>query len=316
MEYGTEGRLVLRLYFIINPSAGNGRGNKKWEQLKNQLTVPYEIHWTQYAGHTVTIAKQIAQQSIQGDPVCIVAIGGDGTIHEVLNGAGCYEHVYIGAISAGSGNDFARGYVTFEHAQQIEQFLLSGKATTHDYGIVTFGEQKKYFVNNFGIGFDALVADKANQSKLKKALNRFQLGKLSYPYFVLSALFSFKPFTLTVIHNGIETKVEDVWFATVSNQPYFGGGMNLSPTSNSSDGQLEVTIVSNLSKWKLLFLFGSVFVAKHTKLKEVNQFSCRTIILKVSGPLLAHADGEKQLLNEEVSEIQVRVQRNAWKLAK
>ncbi|MEK4627583.1 MAG: diacylglycerol kinase family protein [Solibacillus sp.] len=306
----------MRLYFIINPSAGNGRGEKIWRSFENQLTVPYETYWTQYAGHTLKIAQQIGAQSNKENPVCIIAIGGDGTIHEVLNGAGNFEHVYIGAISAGSGNDFARGYVTFEHAQQVEQFLNNRKAYSYDYGIVTFNNQQKYFMNNFGIGFDALVANIANESKLKKVLNRLRLGKLSYPYFVIHALFTFKPFTITVIHNRNETIVDNVWFATVSNQPYFGGGMNLSPTSNPSDGQLEVTIVSNLSKWKLLFLFGSVFVAKHTKLKEVNQFSCRTIILKVSGPLLAHADGEKQLLNEEVSEIQVRVQRNAWKLAK
>ena len=308
----------MQLHFIINPYAGNGRGKRRWQQFQQQLTVPYEVHWTEYAGHTLDIAKEIAQKTTEHNPACLIGIGGDGTIHEVLNGAAHFKHVYIGAISAGSGNDFARGYKTFENAQQIEQFLsfASTTATRHDYGIAKFNGQEKYFVNNFGVGFDALVAIMANESNLKKSLNKFKLGKLSYPYFVISALFTFKPFQLKVLHNGIEKQYEKVWFATVSNQPYFGGGMNLSPPSNTTDGQLEVTVVSNLSKWKLLFLFGSVFFAKHTQIREVHQFPVKDIQFILDEPVMAHADGEKQKIHDVYNEIQLTVQQQAWKLAK
>ena len=318
MEYGyrKEGRLALQIHFIINPSAGNGRGKKTWHQFEQQLQIPYEIHWTQYAGHTVEIANQIASQATVYHPVCIIAIGGDGTIHEVLNGAAKYENVYIGAISAGSGNDFKRGFASFENAKQIEQFVSLINATSHDYGIARINGQSKIFVNNFGVGFDALVAIMANESKLKKVLNRFKLGKLSYAYFVISALFTFKPFLLTVLQNGQKRVIENVWFVTISNQPYFGGGMNLSPTSNTSDGELEVTTVSNISKWKLLFLFGSVFFAKHTNIKEVHQFACEEITLTVDGLISTHADGEKQLLNEQQTDIHISAKPNGWKLAK
>lgn len=234
----------------------------------------------------------------------------------MVNGAALYENVYIGAISAGSGNDFKRGFATFENAKQIEQFFTFIDATSHDYGIAQFNGQSKFFVNNFGVGFDALVAITANESKLKNSLNRFKLGKLSYPYFVILALFTFKPFRLTVTQDGQQKVVDNVWFTTISNQPYFGGGMNLSPTSNTSDGELEVTVVSNLSKWKLLFLFGSVFFAKHTKLKEVNQFSCKDITLVLDERMAVHADGEKQLVNDKHTEIYLTTKRNGWKLAK
>ena len=306
----------MQVHFIINPSAGNGRGKKTWLQFEQQLQIPYEIHLSQYAGHTVEITHHIASQATVQNPVCLIAIGGDGTIHEVLNGAANYENVYIGAISAGSGNDFKRGFASFENAKQLEQFVTFINTTSHDYGIAQFNGQKKLFVNNFGIGFDALVAVMANESKLKKVLNRYKLGKLSYAYFVISALFTFKPFRLTVLQNGQKRVVEKVWFVTISNQPYFGGGMNLSPTSNTSDGELEVTIVSNLSKWKLLFLFGSVFFAKHTNLKEVHQFVCKEITLTIDERMSTHADGEKQLLNEKETDIHISVKQNGWKLAK
>ena len=306
------------IHFILNPNAGNGRGRKKWQQLEPQLTIPYELHETKYAGHTCELARCIARAATKEQPVCIIAIGGDGTLHEVVNGIAAHEHVYVGAIAAGSGNDFARGYRVFTQAKQLEQFIVSKQATVHDVGVARINDYEKRFVNNFGIGFDALVAITANESQLKKKLNKWKLGKLSYPYFVIQALFTFKPFQLTAIHNGKREVFNNVWFATVSNQPFFGGGMNLSPTSNTQDGKLEVTVVSDLSKWKLLFLFGSVFFAKHTQMKEVQQFEVEQIQFEFQfdRQVMSHADGEKQQLQPGTNVISASVNEKAWHLAK
>lgn len=306
------------IHFILNPNAGNGRGQKKWRQFQPQLTIPYELHETKYAGHTCELARSIARTATKKQPVCIISIGGDGTLHEVVNGIATTEHVYIGAIAAGSGNDFARGYRVFRDAKQIEQFVVSKQATVHDVGVVRINDYQKRFINNFGIGFDALVASIANESQLKKKLNKWKLGKLSYPYFVIQALFTFQPFQLTAIHNGKREVFNDVWFATVSNQPFFGGGMNLSPTSNTQDGKLEVTVVSNLSKWKLLFLFGSVFFAKHTQMKEVHQFEVEQVQFEFQydQQVMSHADGEKQQLQPGTNVILAYVNEKAWYLAK
>lgn len=306
------------VHFILNPNAGSGRGQKKWRQFQPQLTIPYELHQTEYAGHTCELARQIARAATKKQPVCIVAIGGDGTLHEVVNGIAGYEHVYVGAIAAGSGNDFARGYHVLSDAKQVEQFVVSKQATVHDVGVVRINDYQKRFINNFGIGFDALVASIANESQLKNKLNKWKLGKLSYPYFVIQALFVFQPFQLTAIHNGKREVFNDVWFATVSNQPFFGGGMNLSPTSNTQDGKLEVTVVSNLSKWKLLFLFGSVFFAKHTQMKEVHQFEVEQIQFEFQydQQVMSHADGEKQQLQPGTNVILAYVNEKAWYLAK
>lgn len=306
----------MQLHFILNPNAGNGRGKKIWARFKQQITLKYEIHETQFAGHAQQIAEKIAQHATEQNPICLIAIGGDGTVHELLNGIAAAKFVCIGAIAAGSGNDFARGYAVFYDALQLESFIALKAATFHDYGIVQINDKQKLFVNNFGIGFDALVANLANESMLKKRLNKLKLGKLSYPYFVMDALFTFKPFQVIVVHNGQQHCYKNVWFVTISNQPYFGGGMNLSPLSNTADGKFEVTIVSNLSKWKLFFLFGSVFFAKHTQLKEVYQFETTEIHLQLSESIMAHADGERQLLEEGENHIAITVSKKAWQLAK
>lgn len=306
------------VHFILNPNAGNGRGQKKWRQLKAQLTIPYELHVTQYAGHTCELASEIASTATKKQPVCIIAIGGDGTLHEVVNGIATSKHVYVGAIAAGSGNDFARGYRVFKDAKQLQQFVVSKEVTVHDVGVTRINDYEKRFINNFGIGFDAFVAIIANESQLKKKLNKWKLGKLSYPYFVIQALFTFKPFQLTAIHNEMREVFNEVWFASVSNQPFFGGGMNLSPVSNTQDGKLEVTVVSNLSKWKLLLLFGSVFFAKHTQMKEVHQFEVEQIQFEFQfeAHVMSHADGEKQQLQPGTNVIVAYVDEKAWYLAK
>lgn len=300
----------------MNGYAGGGRGKAIWRQFEQQLTIPYALHWTDYQGHTTKIAKEIAQATIEKETICLIVIGGDGTIHEALNGAGMYDHMVMGVLAAGSGNDFARGYATFNSIEQIENFLQTQEVSVHDYGVARFNEHTVLFVNNFGIGFDAHVGKLTNESQLKKHLNRLKLGKLSYTFFVIYALFTFKRFPLTVLHNGHEQTFKDVWFATVSNQPFFGGGMKLSPTSDSSDGLLEVTIVSELSRWKLLFVFLTVFLAKHTLFKEVHQFSSKAVTFIYEAPILGHADGENQPLPYGNNSIEIGIKEKAWKLAK
>ncbi|MEG0385541.1 MAG: diacylglycerol kinase family lipid kinase [Solibacillus sp.] len=306
----------MQLHFIVNAFAGGGKGKEVWQRFEKQLTVPYELHFTSYSGHTSEIARKLAQATMDQESVCLIAVGGDGTIHELVNGAGMYEQIIIGVIAAGSGNDFARGYEIFESPEQIERFIETRDVTAHDYGVAHFNEHTKIFVNNFGIGFDALVGKLTNESQLKKWLNRIKLGKISYAFFVIYALFTFKPFQLRVLHNGHEKRFKDVWFVTVSNQKFFGGGMNLSPTSDTSDGILEVTVVSELSKWKLLFVFMTVYFARHTKFKEVHQFSSNAVTLKSDAAILGHADGETQVLPHGHNTIEFVVKEKAWKLAK
>ena len=103
---------------------------------------------------------------------------------------------------------------------------------------------------------------------------------------------------------------------TVSNQPFFGGGMNLSPTSNTTDGKIELTVVSELSKWKFLAVFGTVFFAKHTRFKEIEQLSSTDFVLQYNAKLPCHADGEKQLLSYGHQQLKCSVKKQAWQLAK
>lgn len=311
------GEVISMLHFVINERAGNGQGAKKWQRVKEQLSVPYKVHITQYEKHAIELVHTLCNEAKLGDEkTVIIVVGGDGSIHEALNGFDWGSSVMLGAVSAGSGNDFNRGYGSFKTAREIERFLQDGKSTTHDLGLIEAGNQTISFVNNCGIGFDATVAITANESKTKKRFNKLGLGKLSYAFYLVKCLFTFKPFDLIVTTEGGERTFENVWFVTASNQPFFGGGMKISPSSKTNDGQLELTVVHNLSRLKLLFVFSTVFFGKHTGFKEIEQLTASSFKLTMHETYLFHADGEKLLIDTASAPIICKVQPNYWQLAK
>lgn len=311
----------MKLHFVINEFAGNGRGKKVWNRIREDLTSPFSYSTTQYNGHASEIANQLAKDAFEdGQDILIIAIGGDGTIHEVVNGLIGYQHVQLGVVSAGSGNDFSRCYFTFQSGNEIDVFLSLSQDTQmiqeFDCGIVEWENGREVrFVNNSGIGFDAFVGDQANRSNIKKYLNKIGLGKLSYIYFVVLGLLTFELFDITVEQNGIKKTYKKVWFACVSNQPYFGGGMKISPQSKPNDGRLELTIVYNLSRLKLLLVFITVFFGTHTRLKEVVQVNGEKFTLYINDELHCHTDGEIIGMTKKGSQLHYFVQSNCWKLS-
>lgn len=307
----------MKLRFIVNEKSGNGNGITIWSKLKEELTLPYEAFITTYEKEAIQLAESIKREAEQsGEVTLLVGIGGDGTYFEIMNGVGICEHIILGAVCAGSGNDFKRAYMEFKNAVEIEQFLQHGQVEKYDLGYLTAGNQQFYFVNNSGIGFDATVAITANESKVKKKLNRFGLGKLSYVYYLIACLFTYKPFSMEVTVNGEKKKYNNVWFVTASNQPFFGGGMKISPKSKTNDGMLELTIVHNLNKYKLLFVFSTVFFGKHTNFKEIEQISAQQFRIQMNETYLMHADGEKLPIDSATEEIVFSVEKNCMSLAK
>ena len=171
-------------------------------------------------------------------------------------------------------------------------------------------------MNNSGIGFDATVAITANESKVKKVFNQVGLGKLCYVYYLIKCLFTFKPFQLVVHHDDDQKTYENVWFVTASNQPYFGGGMKISPSSKTDDGLMELTVVHNLNKYKLLFVFITVFFGKHTRFKEIEQLTSSSFTIHMDDNYPMHADGEKLSIETKNGPIKFSASEKFWRLAK
>lgn len=285
------------LIFIVNRQAGNGRALKIWNKIKNELEnkkINYRSFNTEYPLHAEGLARQIC--SLYKDKIeTIVAVGGDGTIHEVVNGIVDYPNVKIGFIPAGSGNDFSRGFHVPKSSLAALSFILKqNRGKLYDIGkYVANGSKNKYFVNSLGAGFDAAVSKLTNESKMKKWLNKIRLGSLIYVGAVIRLLFTYRLTNITMTVDGVTYTYDKVWFATVSNQPFYGGGMKIAPKASMTDGLLDITVVHNLSRIKLLFVFGTVFFGKHTGFKEVIQHKGRTVSIESEDKMFVHADGEQ-----------------------
>lgn len=299
----------MNLHFIVNPKAKNGLSIKKWNKIENFLKenkIGYKVYFTKERGDGKRITRNILENA--NELQYIYAVGGDGTVNEVVNGIHFQKNVIFGSIPAGSGNDFGRGFQIPKKLnkiyQSLNQFNLENiQIQLFDIGRYTGKQENGVFINNLGMGLDAKIAAEVNQSKLKPILNHLRLGKLVYIFYLIKEVLLFKPARLIVCVDGNCTTFEKAWFATVSNHPYFGGGMKISPNSLPNDGTMEITVVHNIPRIKILLLFITVFWGGHTRMKEVATLQGRKITLESEMDYPIHADGE--YIGERMMDIEV-----------
>jgi diacylglycerol kinase (ATP) len=279
------------LGFIVNPVSGNGRGAAVWMQLRRELERqgrPYCAYLTTEEGE----ARKLAVRMLQKEEVTrLVAVGGDGTVNEVMNGI--YESgkdCLFGHIAAGSGNDFARGHqLPLDPVQALER-VLSEKQQNCWIDLLQFNG--RIAVNAVGAGFDGQVAKTTNESFYKKWLNKWKIGMLSYVVSVVRVLFSYKPCEVSITVDGKTEILPRVWFIALSNIPNYGGGMLICPHAVADDGIAEVCVVSSVSRWSLLRAFPLIFSGSHVNHPAVRFYRGEQIQIQSEKPLVVHADGE------------------------
>ena len=280
-------------YFIVNPAAKNRGSLKIWRKIKNYLdreNVEYQYRYTEYAGHACEITKEILNRKSNS---LIIAVGGDGTIHEVVNGAAEYKNARISYIPAGSGNDFSRGYrINKNPIKALDNLYRNSQLMTPiDLGFYKTDKQG-YFISSLGMGLDAAVTKVVNESRIKYYFNKLGAGKLVYLYFFFLKWMTYKPIDVSLAVDGSELIFKKVWLVTISNQPYFGGGIKISPNSKPDDGLFHIIVVHNISRIKLILMFITVVWGGHLKIKGVEELKGKQIKLSSEQPALIHADGD------------------------
>ncbi|TFB25094.1 diacylglycerol kinase family lipid kinase [Filobacillus milosensis] len=284
--------------FIINPAAGNGRGEhivKKFVEEHRSSTNAFRTYFTEYPGHAEELAQQIAtiyHKSIE----LLFVVGGDGTMYEVLNGLVDFPKVPLSFIPVGSGNDFARGCgMPLKPEENLRETFNQTDLKPYWAGryIKDFQNERHshLFASSLGFGFDAEVADRSNRSRIKKWFNKIHLKSLIYVIGLFFTIFKFQPKTIQLNIDGKEHTLSNIWMLTITNHPYFGGGMKIAPNAKINKKRMYVTIVHKISKLKLLLLFLTVFFGKHTMLKEVEILEATKLEIKSKQRLTYHADG-------------------------
>ena len=284
------------IYFIVNKQSRTGKGALIWREISSILKekkVTYKAFSTEYKGHATKLAKMIS--SNLKDEIKLVAVGGDGTINEVINGIDDFEKVCFGVIPTGSGNDFARGLnLRGDIRQYVERIISCEQVERIDLGRVCYGNNKsRYYAISSGIGMDAIVCKKALNSKLKTFLNKIHLGKLTYLILTIQTLFSMETVKVKIRFDNEKIKgFKKLIFCATMNFKAEGGGVPMAPRADSQDGKLSVCLAHGIPKWETFFMLPLLVLAKHEKLSCFYNVDCQACEIKLSKPVVVHADGE------------------------
>ncbi len=274
----------MKLYLIVNPNAGKKKGAAAAEEAVRIFTdkgIETESITSDFPGHTMELAKKVDTDLYDG----IVAVGGDGTLFEVINGLARNPKtvsIPIGVIPVGTGNSFIKDLEIMSMEDAVER-IAAGDSRRIDTGDFSHGTEKHLFINLLGAGFVSNVAYRAKKFKA--------LGALSYIIGVLQEMIFLKSTPIELIIDG-ETIKRDSIFVEICNSRFTGGDMLMSPESKIDDGLLEVVVLNKISRIKLLRLFPALFKGLHVKDPSVEVFKGKNILLKSENTMHLTPDGE------------------------
>ncbi len=274
----------MKLLLILNPVAGKNKGAAALHRavpLLKKYGISFDVLTSQFAGHTIQLAQESDPSLYDG----IIAVGGDGTLFELINGL-LKKHsnlnTPIGQIPVGTGNSFIKD-LGIDSIEDAVTKIASGKTKKVDLGWFSYPEGGHYFINLLGSGFVANVAHRAGKYKA--------LGSASYVLGVFEevALLKSIPTEMT-----IDSKVyqRDAIFIEICNSTKTGGNMIMAPSAKIDDGWLNVVLLNKISRAKLLKIFPQIFKGTHVEESCVETFRGQHIKIISEPPQRLTPDGE------------------------
>jgi diacylglycerol kinase (ATP) len=270
------GQRAMKTLFIVNPIAGRNKSIKIWEKIRHKIYFPHEYILTGAPGE----AREIAAEAVSNGFIRVVAVGGDGTVSEVINGIANSDAV-LGIIPTGTGNDFVRSLGISLNPIDALFVLVSGYSERVDLGIY----DGRFFMNIAGAGLDAEVVKIANKK------TTYLTGSLAYVVSLIAALKRFSPRKAIIDIDG-KTIHRTVWLISVANGKYYGGGMKLCPQAMLNDGYLDICIVNEISRFELLRFLPKVFKGAHINHPSFEVIRGKQVKINFCKPCSVQVDGE------------------------
>ena len=276
------------LVLIANPNAGRGTVSKALPRVESVLrnkNLAYRIVRTTHPGH----ATEAARQALSDGERYLVAVGGDGTVHEVVNGmvrdgGPVAADAVLGVVAAGSGCDFVRSFGLPPDAEQAAERLTGDRVRTIDVGTVTCADgTTRCFVNiaEAGLG-GAVVARAAN-------LGRF-LGSARYAAGFWLTLPRFRPAAVRLDANG-QYHAWRAFNVVVANCRFYGGGMQISPNSDPSDCLLDILVMTG-PKSDSFTTLPKVYKGAHLPHRNIAELRAGQLTIEAEPGFPVEADGE------------------------
>jgi YegS/Rv2252/BmrU family lipid kinase len=272
-----------RYLIIVNPEAKHGETTKLEPVIEKLLaSVPHDTVETTGPGHATELVAAASGYGV------VVAVGGDGTVHEVLNGLmrrPAEERPALAVLPTGSGNDTCRTLGIPFDVSQAALRLAPGAQQRFDVGICN-GE---YFNNSFAAGLDAKVTAKAVEYKVTKQRSGLWLYLTSLMHVLFKDL---APFDVGVGFDGSAPQPVQTLIIAITNGPTYGGGFRITPGADPRDGLFDVCMIDPLGLGGALRRLPFVIAGKHTKMPVVHMSRHTSATITSDVPLPAQLDGE------------------------
>ncbi|MFK5957508.1 MAG: diacylglycerol kinase family lipid kinase [Lutibacter sp.] len=278
-------------FIIVNPASGNGAAKKKWLKIYNELTnqnFDFKFLFTEYEKHSIKLIQNAIKQGFTK----FICVGGDGTLHHIVNGILSLNPINItkiklGIIAIGTGNDWIKTYHIPKNYKKAIQLIKNEYIIQQDIGklLITTTNKTVYFNNLAGIGFDGYVVNNVNKYK--------KLGRLAYLVGALVSLTNFKKPKLEIKFNNKLLKGKFL-LLLIGLCNYSGGGMQLTKNVNPADGLFDISYIQKISLFTILTNILGLFngtITNH-KLVSTEKTTCLYIKVLSNEKTYIQADGE------------------------
>jgi diacylglycerol kinase (ATP) len=272
---------------ILNPVADMRNAWRVADEVRPMILEYGHADWsgTVYPTHATEIARQAGEQGYE----MIIAMGGDGTVHEIVNGIMQLPEArrpILGVVPVGSGNDFAHAIGVPMQSDRALARALNGEVSTIDIGVMTDENgRREYFDNTLGIGFDAVVTIRSHKLPVLR-------GFLMYLTAVIQTiLLNHNPALMQIEVDGRKLEQSNL-LLTLCNGPREGGGFLVAPEAKLDDGVLHYAMIRNVSRLMMFRLLPEVMRGTHGKFDPVTIDTCHKLSLEADRSLYIHADGE------------------------
>jgi diacylglycerol kinase (ATP) len=275
-------------FLIVNPNAGNKNFKKSWNKIKYLLklkNIQYSFAITQYTKHETILIKEVIKKGYRN----IISVGGDGTLHHVVNGIMTQRYIKtseikLGIIPLGTGNDWIKTYNIPNSIEKSIDIIKKNSTIFQDIGCITLQNGKKEYFNNLGgIGYDGYVVKNLNYLK--------KIGSLAFLLSGLYSLFSYKKtkYSISIKNKTIQEKCLMIIFGICK---YSGGGLRITENPNPTDGLLDITIVKDISFFDVLINLPKLYNGTIVHHKKVDNYKVKDVKIINNYNSIIEADGE------------------------
>lgn len=264
------------IHLICNPISGKGSSKEALNKIKDwakfQKNLDLKIYVTENEGHAIAITKEITKSN--NERHVIIAIGGDGTLNEILNGIVNFNNTYLGILPYGSGNDFAAALkINASNPIATINFYIN-HATSKKVDFLILNDKYRV-LNGVGLGCSAEVITYRNKMRHFSPKIQYRISSLRKGLFWKAYDYRM------IVENKAPQQITSMWI-TMNNGISVGGGLKVAPTSSVNDGQITVSYLKPFCHLTTISKFSKILKGKIAKIKQNYQFNCKEISLELS----------------------------------